>query len=423
MITSNDIWAIRPDFFNKYKTRRNEYQKDSSYMKKILIEKADDLETQYSRVLKIEDDKAIINIQGPLSEGGPDWLDVLLGYGGTSYINIRRAANECLELFNDGQIMNVELRMNTPGGNVDGCDLTFIELEKIRSITTASNAGLIASAGVWLASAAKNIIPLTPSSMIGSIGVVIDTFDLTGFYEGMGVKEITLTNTDSPNKRPDISTSEGQEIYIKELNSIYEVFMNRVLSAGNVLEQDIRGLKGEVIIASEALQIGLMQKKPGQVPGLNSGIAAKKIIKEGSKVETLEDLKSENEKLYDMAMAAGKKLGMDEKDSIIKAESKRVSDILCIAGVEVPEGVLKAIEEGKEPGAFAVDLSVKKKADETAAIEAQKKLREGKDNEDLGAIKTLKNEDLGAESNKDKVFKHVDAVVDEQIKKQKGAKK
>jgi ClpP class serine protease len=272
----SDYMAIKPQFLAKYVTKYDAVM-NAGMADYVTKDAAEDLDTLYKKTLKIDGDTATINVMGPLSENGPDWIDLYLGYYGTAYKNLIRAAEE---IQGNDKITRVIVKANTPGGNVDGLEEAYKSLAMLASRfgedLTAYNMGSVASAGIWYISAATRFLAANPASMAGSIGIVIDAFDLTGFYTEAGIKEIILTNTDSPNKWPDITEKSGQEIFIKELDDLYGVFVSRVAGGRTIGVDAIKALKGEMVIAADAVRIGLMDGIDGEaaasaVPGNGRG--------------------------------------------------------------------------------------------------------------------------------------------------------
>ena len=211
---------------------------------------------------------ATITVEGPLSVEGPDIFDLYCGIGGCSYDNIiesiSRAAFDV-----DAEKGKVFLKMNTPGGTVDGCDATFQALWSLGQTheIIAENMGLIASAGQWLVSAAHKIITRTPVSLQGSIGVVVNTYDFTGMLEDMGIEQIIITNFESPDKIPDLKTEKGKGILREELDAIYNVFRQRVLQGcdrrlgkGKISIEDINAMTGRVFITEKSIELGLLDE-------------------------------------------------------------------------------------------------------------------------------------------------------------------
>ena len=262
----SDYMAIKPTFLEKYSRKYDGAMAipaiQAGIVDRILQGAQEDIDDQFKHVLKIDGDTAFINLFGPMSQQGPDWIDLYFGFNGVAYLNLIRASEEILK--NDA-IKNVFVNGNTPGGNIDGLDEAFKSLKFLsdKRPVTVINKGMIASAGVWYTSAAPKTIAANPAAMIGSIGVVIDTLDFTGYYNSFGIVPITITNSDSPNKRPDLLTKEGKAIYIRELNSLFGVFIDRVTDGKSIKPESVKALKGEMIIAADAVKIGLMDSIEG----------------------------------------------------------------------------------------------------------------------------------------------------------------
>lgn len=412
----NDMILMKPTSYNERESRRIEILNDVSFIERIEKEKADDLEAQYKRVFKINGKTVQINISGPLSQDGPDWIDVYLGYGGTAYKNIVRAAGESKELFETDQIENVIVRMNTPGGTVDGVDNAYHALKEIGSIGVVKNDGMIASGGVWLASAFDRIEPATDTAVIGSIGVVARYADYTGYYDSMGIQIIDVTNKKSPNKRPDVTTKEGFNVIQKELDDLYNVFVSRVTAARPITKKDVDSLKGEMLIASRAVSFGLMDEpQNGETP---EGVETenKNNETEASQLENTEGKKvlTESAEIIDLVTPA------------IEAERKRFYGLVKISGLEISEDLKAAIDSGVDVGSFAVAAVEKKEALANAQIEAEKELRANNKDQELSIdrngdkIAPGKEEEGGEKSTE--IKKH-DELMDEIFEDKKGGKK
>jgi len=414
-----DMVLMRPTFFTKRQARRAEVEKKANWLESEYQEKADDLEAQYKRVFSVQDREAKINITGPLSPDGPDWVDVWLGYGGTAYKNISRAAAEAKELYDQGRIDKVIVKMNTPGGYLDQLDQAYQALKQISNIGEVRNEGIIASAGVWLASAFNRITPATDSAQIGSIGVVATILDYTGYLDNFGIKEVEITNTESPNKRPDVLTAEGVDVIRRELDDLYGVFVSKVTAARPITKATIDGLKGEMLIASKAIDAGLMD-----LPQAGDSQAAADTQNNNNEMEVSKlDITKTNETPQKETEPQAEVLTQDQFNKSLEAERARVYGLLKISGVKMSDDLKKAIEDGVEVGAFAIAQADRKEAKDKAEVEAAKKLRE--ENHDQKV--TLKPETLGTgngdDPEDDEKGQKVDALVDANINPKKGGKK
>lgn len=310
----SEYMAIKPGFLSKYAHRYDSAMAlpeiQAGLAERILREAKEDIDDQFSHVFRIEGDTAIINLFGPMSEDGPDWIDLYYGYNGVAYKNLIRASEEIMK---SDKVKNVIVNGNTPGGNIDGLDAATQALMMVadKFPVTAINRGQIASAGVWYTSAAHKVIASSPSDMIGSIGVVIDTLDFTGYYDSFGVKQIVITNTDSPNKRPDLLTEDGKNIYVKQLDSLFGVFLDRVTTGRSVKPESIKALKGEMIIAADAVKIGLMTGIEGstvQADPAGSTTNQTAEIQTEKELTMEDDVKAAFEEMAKSVSAIGKKV-------------------------------------------------------------------------------------------------------------------
>ena len=259
---------IKSGYLREYASHRLYAQKniDSDEYRDFSANRFEKAVENSNNIYSFDGINATIRIEGPLSVEGPDIFDLFCGIGGCSYLNIdaslSRAAVDV-----DPERGEVFIKMNTPGGAVDGCDATFQAMWGL-SLThniIVENMGLIASAGVWLSSAAHKIITKTPVALTGSIGVVFNTYDFTGMLEDMGIEQIIITNFESPDKIPDLKTEKGKGVLREELDAIYNVFRQRVLQGrdralgkGVMSIEDVNAMTGRVFIAEKSIELGLL---------------------------------------------------------------------------------------------------------------------------------------------------------------------
>jgi ClpP class serine protease len=192
-------------------------------------------------ILSIDGDIAIIEIKGILDNRPLSFCDRFFSIQKTSYNDIIAAVDEIKD--NDG-IKNVKIIFDTPGGMVKGLDEAFQALFSLRDNrrVEAISQGDIFSAGYWLASAAHEITASCPSDMIGSIGVVVVTFDDSKMLEEIGIREITIRSKNAKNKIPDASTKKGENIIQGQIDSIERIFHQRITEG--------RGISTEKIISN-----------------------------------------------------------------------------------------------------------------------------------------------------------------------------
>ena len=110
---------------------------------------------------------AVVNIIGVITRR-PSIYSML--FGGASSLDIADAVTAAAD---DKSIESVVLRIDSPGGEVDGVPVAAEAIRRAGSIkpVLAVGDGMIASAAYWLASQASRIITTHDSNQTGSIGV------------------------------------------------------------------------------------------------------------------------------------------------------------------------------------------------------------------------------------------------------------
>ncbi len=167
----------------------------------------------------------------------------------------------------DPRVKAVVLRINSPGGTVTASELIYHEVRSFRQRTgkpvVAMMMDVAASGGYYVAMACDEVIA-HPTTITGSIGVVMQTFDLSGTMQKIGarstaIKSGPVKDAGSP-LRP--LTPEEQAIFQGIINEFFDGFVE-VVKAGrpDLDEQKIRQLAdGRVYTGEQALEAGLVDR-------------------------------------------------------------------------------------------------------------------------------------------------------------------
>lgn len=133
---------------------------------------------------------AVIPITGPLMKE-----DQYCGPVGMATIgDVIRAADQSVN------INSIILRIDSPGGTVDGTVTLSNIVANTQKPIIAFVDGLMASAALWIGSAADEVIASTNKDVIGSVGVICSFADLQPAYEKLGVKFHTIVAEQSKDK-------------------------------------------------------------------------------------------------------------------------------------------------------------------------------------------------------------------------------
>lgn len=158
------------------------------------------------------------------------------------------------------------LEINSPGGEVTASDIVYQQLKKVQKETEKPVVAIIgtmgASGAYYVACAAKKILA-HPTSIIGSIGVLMQAFNLEELAQKVGFKAVTLKSEKTPMKDllspfKEVSPEE-REMLMGIINSIYDRFVDIVSENRNLSrEQVIKIADGGIFTAARAKELGLI---------------------------------------------------------------------------------------------------------------------------------------------------------------------
>lgn len=195
---------------------------------------------------------AFYDITGPILHYG--WCD-----DGTNELNQRFKEAE-----DSGNISGHFLFMDTPGGQADGVK-EFAETIRSSSkpVVAFINGGMIASGGVWLASAADCIYASSNLCEVGSIGAYSQLIDSSERDQREGVKRIIIRAKQSGDKNTVYELAKsGDEKALGELQDRISVVAAEFLNAvENNRKQHLKTNEwntGKMYFADEAVNMGLI---------------------------------------------------------------------------------------------------------------------------------------------------------------------
>ncbi len=165
----------------------------------------------------------------------------------------------------DSNVKAVVLRINSPGGTVTASDVMYREVNYFKARTgkpvVVLMGDIAASGGYYLACAGDEVIA-HPTTITGSIGVIIQTIN---FSEGMRRIGITADSiTSGPNKAVgsplEPMPAEHRELLQGLVNEFYGNFRGIVTTARpGISESDIGWVTdGRVVTGQRAVEVGLV---------------------------------------------------------------------------------------------------------------------------------------------------------------------
>lgn len=202
----------------------------------------------------------VISIQGIITSEGVD--GGLFGGGTTGTGGVIDAFRRAEE---DPDIRAVVIRLDSPGGTAAASQEIAQAVGRVRKAgkkVVASMGDVAASGAYWIAADSDRIFA-NPATITGSIGVLIETVQLTGLYGKLGIAKETFKS--GPHKdmgsesRP--LTPEERAIFQGMVNDIYDQFINRVAEGRGMKREEVLPLAdGRVFTGRQAKEVGLVDE-------------------------------------------------------------------------------------------------------------------------------------------------------------------
>lgn len=182
--------------------------------------------------------------------------------GGSSLASFRAGFRAFMT---DASVKAVVIESDSPGGVVDGVPEMAAEIQAARGqgkpIVAHANT-LMASAAYWIGAAADELV-VSPSALVGSIGVFYPHEDISGqlAQEGRKVELISAGEGKTAASEFGPLSDEGRAKIQKRVNEVYGMFVSAVSKGRSVGQEKIRtGWKAESYGATEAVAMGLADR-------------------------------------------------------------------------------------------------------------------------------------------------------------------
>lgn len=340
---ASEGWAIRPETLDQIIAIAERANWDPEAVKKQYGNR--DRKDFYS---EIRGNVGLLEVIGPIFR----YANIFTMFSGASSIDL--LAIEFNKLLGNPDVKAIVLEIDSPGGMVSGVSEFAQMIYEARSqkpvIAYVSNLG--ASAAYWIASACSDIV-VGNTSMLGSIGVVV------GYYKNEDQETGEIVSTQSPKKRPDMTTDEGRAEVQKMVDSLATVFIDTVARNRGVSTETVLSDFGQggMFVGQEAIDAKLadrMGSLEGLIAELNTD-SGKKQQKGGAKSTMDKDtLMKEHpslaQALIDEGIAKGKADGLKEG---AEAERARIKDVHEQGRAGYEDVITEMMFDGKSTGGDA----------------------------------------------------------------------
>ncbi|MBK2026112.1 protease SohB [Francisella philomiragia] len=157
----------------------------------------------------------------------------------------------------------VVVRIDSPGGVVNGYGFAAAQLERIRQagITLTVCIDQVAASGGYMMSAVANKIIAAPFAIVGSIGVVGTVPNIRELLEKNGINVEMHTSGEFKRTLTTVgeNTEEGRKKFKQDLENIHELFKKHILAYRPNLDMH-KVATGEYWFGKDALELGLVDE-------------------------------------------------------------------------------------------------------------------------------------------------------------------
>lgn len=198
---------------------------------------------------------AVIDIQGTISNSKD----------GVNSTDTNRALKKAFEAKGSKAVV---LNINSPGGSPVQSDLIWQEIryqkQKHPEKKVYAVIGDTGASGAYYIASAADEIYVNPSSLVGSIGVIMPNYDLEGLTQKLGVKDRTMTSGQYKDilsmTRP---MTEQEKAHVQAmLQNVHQHFIDAVKTGrGKRLKNNPDLFSGLFWTGEQAIQLGLADKE------------------------------------------------------------------------------------------------------------------------------------------------------------------
>lgn len=211
---------------------------------------------------------AVVPIQGQIGYGSANVL-------GGSVVNPEKIKTQIRNAEEDSSVRAILLDINSPGGTPVASEeiMNAVKNSKKPVVSWISDSG---ASGAYLAATGSDKIVASNSSMVGSIGVIMDLTNLSELYEKLGVNRSSITAGKYKDMGADYKnlTPEEQSILQSMVNENYDNFMTIVAENRNLSKDYVSSIaEGRIYTGKQAKDLKLIDEIGGKDKALD--IAAK----------------------------------------------------------------------------------------------------------------------------------------------------
>lgn len=202
----------------------------------------------------------VIDLSGFISSREGDTL-----FGGRKKPGLLARVREELDRArSDRSVKALVLRINSPGGSVTASDVLYHELKAFKrdtGVKVVAHIMDVGTSGAYYAALAADRITAQPTSVTGSIGVIMFRLDATGLMQKIGLQTVEIASGERKGMGSPFRTllPEERALFQNLIDSLQDRFVNIVVEERNLAPEVVKKLAdGRVFTSREAQAAGLV---------------------------------------------------------------------------------------------------------------------------------------------------------------------
>jgi len=179
---------------------------------------------------------------------------------------LARVREELKKAEKDDRVKALIVRVNSPGGTITASDVLYREIRAFKARTRVPVIAAImdvgASGGYYAALAADTIVA-HPTTVTGSIGVVMVTVNAQGLLEKIGVAPLAIKSGAQKDAGSPFRalTEDERRVFQAVIDEMHGRFVKLIVESRRLSESRVRALAdGRIYTAEQALALGLVDR-------------------------------------------------------------------------------------------------------------------------------------------------------------------
>jgi len=204
----------------------------------------------------------LLDLSGILSED----LPLSLGPAPPRVPLLARVREELAKAEDDDAVRALVIKINSPGGTVTASDILYRELSAFkarRKIPVVAALMDVAASGGYYVALAADLIVAHPTTVTGSIGVIMLTVNAEGLLGKVGVAPLTIKSGAKKDMGSPFRalSEEEQKIFQDVIDDLHRRFVTLIAQARKLPEDKVRALAdGRIFTAEQAQALGLVDQ-------------------------------------------------------------------------------------------------------------------------------------------------------------------